>query len=56
MGWFAGDRPRHEAVPMHHALLAGGIAGTVQWLPPFYCIDVLKVRLTAFHYPGNLVN
>ncbi|KAG5175346.1 carnitine/acylcarnitine carrier protein [Tribonema minus] len=28
-----------------HMLLAGGIAGTVQWLPPIYNIDVLKTKI-----------
>lgn len=31
----------------HLLLLAGGLAGTVQWLPPFYCIDVVKSRMQA---------
>jgi solute carrier family 25 carnitine/acylcarnitine transporter 20/29 len=25
--------------------LAGGTAGTVQWLPPIYCFDVIKSRM-----------
>jgi solute carrier family 25 (mitochondrial carnitine/acylcarnitine transporter), member 20/29 len=25
--------------------LAGGLAGTAQWLPPMYCIDVVKSRI-----------
>lgn len=36
-------------------LLAGGIAGTVQWLPPFYCTDVIKSRMQTApigHYRG----
>ena len=29
-------------LPPHLLLLAGGVAGTVRWLPPFYCLDVFK--------------
>lgn len=25
--------------------LAGGTAGTIQWLPPIYCFDVIKSRM-----------
>ncbi len=25
--------------------LAGGTAGVVQWLPPIYCLDVIKSRM-----------
>ena len=25
--------------------LAGGTAGTIQWLPPMYCLDVIKSRM-----------
>jgi solute carrier family 25 carnitine/acylcarnitine transporter 20/29 len=31
--------------PFVTQLLAGGVAGTVQWLPPFYCADVIKSRM-----------
>ena len=31
--------------PFFVQLLSGGIAGTVQWLPPFYCFDVIKSRM-----------
>ena len=31
--------------PMMLNLLAGGTAGTVQWLPPFYFLDVIKSRM-----------
>jgi len=34
-------------LPPHLLLLAGGVAGTVQWLPPFYCLDVLKSRMQS---------
>ena len=28
-------------------MLAGGIAGTVQWFPPIYCMDVIKSRMQS---------
>ena len=31
--------------PFAAAFLAGGTAGVVQWLPPFYCFDVVKSRM-----------
>lgn len=35
------------SLPPHLLLLAGGVAGTIQWLPPFYCIDVIKSRMQS---------
>lgn len=26
-------------------MLAGGVAGCVHWLPPVYCLDVVKTRM-----------
>lgn len=31
--------------PMVAQFLAGGTAGTIQWLPPIYCFDVIKSRM-----------
>jgi solute carrier family 25 carnitine/acylcarnitine transporter 20/29 len=31
--------------PMLAQFLAGGTAGTIQWLPPIYCFDVIKSRM-----------
>jgi solute carrier family 25 carnitine/acylcarnitine transporter 20/29 len=31
--------------PLKAQFLAGGTAGTIQWLPPIYCIDVIKSRM-----------
>jgi len=39
-----------EAAPRHKWLavpLVGGIVGSLQWLPPSYCVDVIKSRLQA---------
>lgn len=48
---FRGARPSSSqgeaALPPHLLMMAGGIAGTVQWLPPFYCADVLKSRMQS---------
>jgi solute carrier family 25 (mitochondrial carnitine/acylcarnitine transporter), member 20/29 len=33
--------------PVVTLLLAGGTAGVVQWLPPFYCFDVIKSRMQS---------
>lgn len=33
-------------------LLAGAIAGMAQWLPPTYCVDVVKSRIQS-HPPGT---
>jgi solute carrier family 25 carnitine/acylcarnitine transporter 20/29 len=38
-------------------IIAGGVAGTVQWLPPFYCTDVIKSRMQTApigYYSGIL--
>lgn len=29
----------------HHLLLAGAVSGMTQWLPPMYCVDVIKSRV-----------
>lgn len=42
----AGGRPGEAPGPMS-TLLAGGVAGTVQWLPPIYTLDVVKSRIQA---------
>lgn len=26
-------------------VLAGGVAGCAMWLPPVYCLDVIKTRM-----------
>ena len=34
---------------------AGGTAGVIQWLPPIYCLDVIKSRMQTApqgHYSG----
>ena len=36
---------QHLSNPMLAQFLAGGTAGTIQWLPPIYCFDVLKTRM-----------
>ena len=36
--------------------LAGGTAGVVQWLPPFFCFDVIKSRMQTsppHYYKGK---
>ena len=36
--------------------LAGGTAGVVQWLPPFFCFDVIKSRMQTsppHYYKGD---
>lgn len=40
----------HEATM--YLLLAGGIAGTAQWLPPIYCFDVIKTKMQTAQ-PGQ---
>lgn len=42
----AGGRPGEPPGPLA-TLLAGGVAGTVQWLPPIYTLDVVKSRIQA---------
>ena len=36
---------QHLSSPMLAQFLAGGTAGTIQWLPPIYCFDVIKSRM-----------
>lgn len=31
--------------PLAAQFLAGGTAGVMQWLPPVYCLDVIKSRM-----------
>ena len=38
-----------------YRLLAGGIAGTLQWLPPVYFLDVIKSKMQASK-PGEYRN
>ena len=38
-----------------YRLLAGGFAGTVQWLPPVYFLDVIKSKMQASQ-PGEYKN
>ena len=37
--------PQNLSNPMVAQFLAGGTAGTIQWLPPIYCFDVIKSRM-----------
>ncbi|CAM9828151.1 unnamed protein product, partial [Chrysoparadoxa australica] len=51
-GVFHGEgAPGATGVPGRPSTLAtvcaGAVAGVIQWLPPIYCIDVLKTRLQA---------
>ena len=39
------ERYSEHLSPFVAAFLAGGTAGVVQWLPPFYCADVLKSHM-----------
>lgn len=36
---------QHLSNPLVAQFLAGGTAGTIQWLPPIYCFDVIKSRM-----------
>jgi len=38
---------RTEDLDAGRTLVAGIIAGVVQWLPPTYCVDVIKSRMQA---------
>ncbi len=41
--------------PMAAQFFAGGTAGVIQWLPPIYCLDVIKSRMQTApqgHYSG----
>eukprot|EP00953_Heterococcus_sp_UTEX-ZZ885_P042124 21437-Heterococcus_DN1.PRE.1 len=37
-------KPLKDVGPLF-ALTAGGLAGTLQWLPPIYCLDVIKTKM-----------
>lgn len=50
------DRLYHGPVPEPvMQMLAGGIAGSISWLPPFYSLDVIKTRMQTAE-PGKYRN
>jgi len=48
------DSPLDQLHPMY-LMISGGIAGTLHWMPPIFCIDVIKSRMQSA-MPGMYKN